>query len=70
MYYSEIEEHSKCCSNCGHDLESSSEEICSQCDELEIREGTTCEWCDSPAEYTVNGEPACEYHHDMAYPID
>lgn len=58
------------CDVCGYEFKSDDENDCPQCDEFSIPNGATCMWCDLPAEYTVNGEPACEEHHEMAYPID
>lgn len=70
MFEDDIDDELITCSNCGYEFVGDDEDDCPQCDELSIPQGATCEWCDLPAEYTVDGEFACEYHHEMAYPID
>lgn len=55
------------CDECGSELE---DDNCHYCEELEILPGSTCEYCDKPAEYLINGEYACADCHENAYPID
>jgi len=58
------------CNSCGSELDNLSQADCPVCDELSVPKGAICDSCDNPAEFQINGSPACESCHESAYPID